>query len=73
VQTSPEGANLSSTFATNVNFKQADLDQVNFTNARIHNSNVYQASMNDMTLNGADIVETGIGVGGEDVNIPDWE
>ena len=66
------GANLTSAFLTNVNFKQANLNAANLTKATIHDSNVYQASMNDLNIADADIFYTGIGIGGEDAQIPDW-
>jgi uncharacterized protein YjbI with pentapeptide repeats len=66
------GANLTSAFLTNVDFKQADLDNANLTRATIYDSNVYRASMNNLNITDADIFNTAIGIGGEDGEIPDW-
>jgi uncharacterized protein YjbI with pentapeptide repeats len=58
---------------TNADFKQANLDRVNFTSAKIYDANVYGASMNDMNISNAEIYDTAIGVGGEDAEMPSWD
>jgi len=40
----------------------------------VNDSNVYQASMNNLNITDAGIYNTGIGIGGEDgANFPDWD
>jgi len=68
-----KGANLSSAFLTNVNFKKANLNGVNFTRAQIYDSNVHGASMDNLNITDADIFNTGIGIGGNSADIPDWD
>jgi uncharacterized protein YjbI with pentapeptide repeats len=57
---------------TNADLKQANLDEVNFTNAQIYDANVYEASMEGLVITNAEIFHTGIGIGGEDAAFPDW-
>jgi uncharacterized protein YjbI with pentapeptide repeats len=46
---------------------------VNLTSAKIYDANVHGASMEELNISDAEIFNTGIGIGGEDVSVPAWD
>ena len=66
-------ANLSYSMLSNVNFKNANLNNTDLSRAKIYDANVFGASMNDMNITDAEIFNTGIGIGGKDLQLEDWD